>query len=253
MVTGLDNSVGCIVAALSEREMLQNTIIVIVSDNGALTVGALQNFGSNFPLRGVKGTPWEGALRSPALVFHPKLSSRIWQGLFHVTDWLPTLVSAAGGSINENIDGVDQWSAIKNGEKPKRKYALLALDNLNGWIAFRDGDLKIILGEVDPETSGYYGKELEALRKEPPLYENLLLNSEVSQILKVKFGLSLNADSIAAKRRLLNLSLSHTLRNKDICIPTKGKLCSANTFAVFLLILLISLLLCFQRKGAFLI
>ncbi|CAH2071333.1 unnamed protein product, partial [Iphiclides podalirius] len=147
MVTGLDKSVGRVVAALSERGMLQNTIIVIVSDNGALTTGALQNFGSNFPLRGVKGTPWEGALRSPALIWHPLLPSTTWRGLFHVTDWVPTLLSAAGGSIATHIDGIDQWFSLKNGEKPKRKNALLALDSLNGWLAFREGDLKIIIGQ----------------------------------------------------------------------------------------------------------
>lgn len=222
MVTGLDKSVGSIVAALSENEMLQNTIIVIVSDNGALTTGALQNFGSNFPLRGVKGTPWEGAIRSPALVWSPSLPAKIMNELFHVTDWLPTLVHAAGGTIKKPIDGVNQWLSLKDGKKSKRKEIVLAVDNLDGWVAYREGDLKIILGKVDEETSGYYGKELQALKKDAPLYEDMLLDSRVSNVLRDKLGLSLEPESITTKRKELNLSELHLLQGGDICIPTKG-------------------------------
>ena len=35
--------------------------------------------------------------------------------LIHVTDWLPTLYSAAGGNVKDlgHLDGIDQWRAIK--------------------------------------------------------------------------------------------------------------------------------------------
>ena len=35
--------------------------------------------------------------------------------LIHVTDWLPTLYSAAGGDIKDLglIDGIDQWNNLK--------------------------------------------------------------------------------------------------------------------------------------------
>jgi hypothetical protein len=54
MVSLLDNSVGQIVGALTETGMLTNSIIVFVSDNGAASVGTYQNWGSNYPLRGVR-------------------------------------------------------------------------------------------------------------------------------------------------------------------------------------------------------
>jgi hypothetical protein len=54
MVSRLDNSVGQIVGALMETGMLRNSIIVFVSDNGAPSVGIYQNWGSNYPLRGVR-------------------------------------------------------------------------------------------------------------------------------------------------------------------------------------------------------
>ena len=57
MMWKLDESVGKVVAALERRGMLQNTKIVLLSDNGAptLNVGVWRNWGSNHPLRGVGG------------------------------------------------------------------------------------------------------------------------------------------------------------------------------------------------------
>lgn len=61
MVSKLDDSVGAIVVALSNKNMLQNSIIVFISDNGAPTTGpGNRNWGSNYPLRGSKDTLFEG-------------------------------------------------------------------------------------------------------------------------------------------------------------------------------------------------
>lgn len=63
MVSKLDESVGEITEALNDKNMLQNTIIVFTSDNGAPTIGpGNQNWGSNFPLRGLKDTLFEGEI-----------------------------------------------------------------------------------------------------------------------------------------------------------------------------------------------
>lgn len=56
MLTSLDNSVGKIIESLNENEMLKDSIVVFMSDNGAPTDDPLwghENFGSNWPLRGV--------------------------------------------------------------------------------------------------------------------------------------------------------------------------------------------------------
>lgn len=55
MVSILDQSIGKVVKALADRDMLENSIIVFMSDNGAPTYGFLANHGSNYPLRGVSG------------------------------------------------------------------------------------------------------------------------------------------------------------------------------------------------------
>jgi len=57
MVMSLDDSVGKIIESLHENEMLENSIVVFMTDNGAPTDDPLwghDNFGSNWPLRGVR-------------------------------------------------------------------------------------------------------------------------------------------------------------------------------------------------------
>ncbi|KAF9405502.1 hypothetical protein HW555_013793 [Spodoptera exigua] len=54
LVTGLDRSIGHVISALAERELLNNTIVVLISDNGAASTGLNRNFGSNLPLRAQK-------------------------------------------------------------------------------------------------------------------------------------------------------------------------------------------------------
>lgn len=56
VVATLDESVGRVVDALKRRNMLKNTIIIFMSDNGAQTEGFLANYGSNYPLRGVNAS-----------------------------------------------------------------------------------------------------------------------------------------------------------------------------------------------------
>lgn len=53
MVSMLDKSVGDVVTALREKHMLENSIILFISDNGAQTNGIHANHGSNYPLKGV--------------------------------------------------------------------------------------------------------------------------------------------------------------------------------------------------------
>lgn len=53
MMSKLDESVGKVVQALSKKEILNNTIIMFLSDNGAPSKGMHNNAGSNYPLRGV--------------------------------------------------------------------------------------------------------------------------------------------------------------------------------------------------------
>lgn len=95
----MDESVGHVVQALEKANMLNNTIIVFSTDNGGPAAGFNLNAASNWPLKGVKNTLWEGGVRGAGFIWSPLLQSRqrLFNDLFHITDWLPTLYAAAGG------------------------------------------------------------------------------------------------------------------------------------------------------------
>ncbi|KAL6419854.1 hypothetical protein ACFW04_011151 [Cataglyphis niger] len=132
VVATLDESVGRVIDALKRTDMLKNSIIIFIADNGAQTEGLMQNYGSNYPLRGLKFSLFEGSIRGTACIYSPLIDhlSRVSTQLFHITDWLPTLYSAAGGNPNDlkQLDGIDQWSVIKNARDGKRKSILINID-----------------------------------------------------------------------------------------------------------------------------
>jgi arylsulfatase A-like enzyme len=112
----LDTLVGRVVAALKQTGLYANTVIAFTSDNG----GDPNYGGNNLPLRGQKETLWEGGLRVPAFVHSPLLAARagtVSRQLFHITDWMPTLLRAAGMSSadiqRQGWDGIDQWKSFR--------------------------------------------------------------------------------------------------------------------------------------------
>jgi arylsulfatase A-like enzyme len=54
--------------------------------------GDIEGFGRNFPLRGGKLTIFEGGVRSRAFVYKKGMRSGDFNGLFHVIDWVPTIL-----------------------------------------------------------------------------------------------------------------------------------------------------------------
>ncbi|XP_077553655.1 arylsulfatase B-like [Haemaphysalis longicornis] len=150
MVDAMDQSVGDIVEALEAASMLEDTIIVFSSDNGALPEGPASNHGYNWPFRGGKETLWEGGVRGAAFLWGPRLlpRRRVSQQLMHVTDWLPTLYSAAGGDTKQlgPLDGFDMWQALTVGKPSPRTEILHNIDNQAGVAALRHGQYKLLIG-----------------------------------------------------------------------------------------------------------
>lgn len=99
MASALDKSVGAVVSALDDSDMLRNSIIVFSADNGGAVEGIDDSTGSNWPLRGSKYNLWEGGIRGTAFIWSPLLpysKGYISEDLMHISDWLPTLYTAAG-------------------------------------------------------------------------------------------------------------------------------------------------------------
>lgn len=105
MVRSMDEGVGRVLAALDEFALARDTIVIFTSDNGG------ERFSHMWPLRGEKGSLWEGGVRIPQLVRWP---GRIAAGTTtdQVTlsmDWLPTLCRIAGTETDPSYapDGMD--------------------------------------------------------------------------------------------------------------------------------------------------
>ena len=118
MISIMDEGVGKVVDALKQKGMMENTILVFTSDNGAGLSG------SNYPLRGGKRSFFEGGVRAASFVYSPRLekSGYINKNLHHVTDWYATFQKLAGDKPNLHqkpqleIDGVNIWRSLSKGE-----------------------------------------------------------------------------------------------------------------------------------------
>lgn len=162
MLTKLDISVGKVVEALEAQGMLQDSIVIFSSDNGGPAAGFNLNAASNWPLRGVKNTLWEGGVRGAAAVWSGllKAPARVSWQMMHITDWLPTLITAAGGNASqiEGIDGVDMWSSLSQDTPSIRTEVLHNIDEIWGSSALTVGEWKLVNGtNYDRTWDGWYG------------------------------------------------------------------------------------------------
>ncbi|XP_029674615.1 arylsulfatase B [Formica exsecta] len=162
MLSKLDQSVGQVVEALHKNGMLRDSIIVFSSDNGGPAAGFNLNAASNWPLRGVKNTLWEGGVRGTGLIWSPRLvrPGRVSRQMIHITDWLPTLITAAGGNALNltSIDGMNLWNALSEDTESPRANILHNIDDIYGVSAITVGDWKLIQGSTYKGAwDGWYG------------------------------------------------------------------------------------------------
>jgi arylsulfatase len=125
----VDDIFGRLVRALEETGQLENTIIILTSDNGPEQ--EIPPHGRS-PWRGGKGSCWEGGVRVPTFVYWKGMTQQgRSDGLFDQVDILPTFVAMAGkpgAQLNEFLpperytDGIDQTSFLlaTNGESCRR-------------------------------------------------------------------------------------------------------------------------------------
>jgi arylsulfatase A-like enzyme len=129
----LDAAVGQIVAALEKHGQRSNTLLVFTSDNGGSTAenngqayppddyptGPLP--GNNLPLRGEKGSVYEGGTRVPCIVSWPgTLKIGKHDAPVQIIDWMPTICAMAGFKPDKDLkwDGVNLWPQLVEGAPP---------------------------------------------------------------------------------------------------------------------------------------
>lgn len=146
MVESMDHAVGKLMRTLQENNLLDNTIVIFLSDNGGL-VGPT----SNAPLRSGKGYPYEGGIRIPMLVY--------WKGEIRegsvsdlpvsTIDILPTICAMTKSPLPKtDLDGRDISPVLVN-KKIDQVPLFWHFPHYRGkdvvpYSIIRDGDWKLI-------------------------------------------------------------------------------------------------------------
>ena len=169
----LDDGIGKVISALKETGEYDNTIIVFTSDNG----GLLRDEANNGPYRDGKQSVYEGGLRVPTSIVWKESGIKSGSSASYKSatmDLYPTLVEAAGGSIEIDIEGKSFLPLLK-GEKMSDKDRVLYYVRREGGRTY--GGLTIQAVELNGwkllQNSPFAEQELYYLPDDPYETNNL--------------------------------------------------------------------------------
>ncbi|MEO1512888.1 MAG: sulfatase-like hydrolase/transferase, partial [Planctomycetota bacterium] len=120
MMRSLDRSVGRVLDAIDDAGLRDRTVVFFINDNG----GATNNGSENGPLRGMKGSKWEGGVRVPYAVRWPGMAApgRRVDGLVSSLDIAATIAAHAGIEPKHPLDGEDlRPILIGERDRPERE------------------------------------------------------------------------------------------------------------------------------------
>jgi arylsulfatase A len=169
-VSETDWSVGQLLEELRKQGLDKNTMVIFTSDNGPWTTQGA-NGGVATPLKGGKGSTWEGGIRVPTLAWWP---GRIPAGstndaMVSEMDILPTLVGLAGGKVPSDkvMDGKDIWPVLSGASRESPHEALFYFKGNYQLEAVRSGPWKLAIAVQSLNMSGI---------QSPPDFKPLLFN-----------------------------------------------------------------------------
>jgi arylsulfatase len=157
-MTEFDDTVEALTKKLEDLGVADNTIVILLSDNGAMKFSWPD--GATSPFQGEKATTWEAGVRVPAIVKWPGVvkPGTVINDIVAHNDWVPTLMAAAGEpGIKEkllkghksggktykvHLDGYDQTALLK-GEGPGARKEFHYVTDDGDYAAFRYGPWKI--------------------------------------------------------------------------------------------------------------
>ncbi|AUC83837.1 sulfatase [Polaribacter sp. ALD11] len=201
LLEGMDKSLGDLMNHLEEKGIVENTIILFMSDNGGLSAVARggKKHTHNKPLSSGKGSVHEGGIREPMLVKWPGITKEnsISNDFVIIEDFFPTILELAkidGYKTVQIVDG-KSFTPILKGEKQDNTNSALIWHYPNNWgptgpgigatSTIRKGDWKLIYYHLDisfelfnitadiGETTNLAfkeGKKLQALASELSTY-----------------------------------------------------------------------------------
>lgn len=139
-ISEIDWSVGQVLDALKKNGIDDNTVVIFTSDNGPAV-------GKATPLKGRKGSTFEGGMREPTVIRWPgKIpAGTVNDELMTAMDLLPTFAKLAGAAIPTDrvIDGKDIWPVLtENAPSPHEAFFYYKVNQLE---AVRSGKWKLRL------------------------------------------------------------------------------------------------------------
>jgi arylsulfatase A-like enzyme len=143
VLASLDEGVGTIRTALREAGVAERTVLVFIGDNGCNTSTRCRNA----PLRGAKGTWWEGGIRVPFMLSWP---NRVGAGTSYprpvmVFDLFASFVQTAGGIAPAAVDGVNLLPFLQGAGGEPHPYLFWGNRSAG---AVRKGDWKLVGSEL---------------------------------------------------------------------------------------------------------
>ncbi len=173
-VVEVDWSVGVVLDTLRRLKLADNTLVIFASDNGP-EVSVVGDATTAGPLRGSKGSTWEGGVRVPTIAWWP---GHIKPGTACDTaagtiDLLPTCVKLAGGTVPSEpvIDGRDMSGLLLGSSQEAPRTAHYYFQG-NGLQAVRQGRWKLAIA---PQATGMGKKNTQppepASLDQPRLYD----------------------------------------------------------------------------------
>ncbi len=167
MITAMDDEIGRVVAALDNKGMRDNTLIIFQSDNGGtrnpmfageVDVSKIKIPVDNGSYRDGKGSLYEGGTRVVALANWPghiKPGSTV-DGMLHVVDMYPTLAQLAGAPTTraKPLDGLNVWPTISEGQPSPRTEIVYNIEPFRAGV--REGDWKLIWRTPLPASAELY-------------------------------------------------------------------------------------------------
>ncbi|HIF31788.1 MAG TPA: arylsulfatase [Planctomycetaceae bacterium] len=178
VIEEVDWSVGQVMKAVVQAGIDDKTLIVFTSDNGPWTMFGPHG-GTAAPLRGEKGTAWEGGYRVPGIFRWPgTIAPGKIDGLAANLDLYATFATLAGGKQPQARSGYvskDLSGTLLRGEaSPRTKWFYNS-----GAVAFRSGNYKIHLSTKSRSSNPDTRKREPIPRHNPPLLFDL--SSDVSE------------------------------------------------------------------------
>ena len=190
LVQGMDDSLGKMLDWFEELGIAENTLVIFLGDNGSdAPLGKPHEVASSAPLRGRKGSHYEGGMRVPCIVSWAKPADNpiqrrlpipggaIRKEVGAIYDWFPTLLDLLelpvpqghpvdGESLKDRIRGISTQAAGQQ-DREFLMHFPHSPHRSDYFTVYRRGDWKLIYHYFPSEASGGSHVQLYDLGRDP--------------------------------------------------------------------------------------